>query len=57
MTHIDIKVYHVYCGKITNLPEIASLVRRYCIPAVNIFDRKVKRLQRERAAKRFGLIW
>ncbi|KAL1380729.1 hypothetical protein pipiens_013976 [Culex pipiens pipiens] len=34
-----------------SLPAIAPLVRRYCVPVVNIFDRKVKRLQRERAAK------
>lgn len=26
--------------------------RQYCVPVVNIFDRNVKRLQRERAAKR-----
>ncbi|XP_001870042.2 arginine-hydroxylase NDUFAF5, mitochondrial [Culex quinquefasciatus] len=34
-----------------SLPAIVPLVRRYCVPVVNIFDRKVKRLQRERAAK------
>lgn len=35
-----------------SIPAIAPLVRRYCVPVVNIFDRQVKRLQRERAAKR-----
>ncbi|XP_055533963.1 arginine-hydroxylase NDUFAF5, mitochondrial [Wyeomyia smithii] len=27
-------------------------IRRYCVPVVNIFDRNVKRLQKERAAQR-----
>ncbi|XP_055592558.1 arginine-hydroxylase NDUFAF5, mitochondrial [Uranotaenia lowii] len=34
------------------LKLISPQTRNFCIPVVNIFDRQVKRLQRERAAKR-----
>ncbi|XP_058830843.1 arginine-hydroxylase NDUFAF5, mitochondrial [Topomyia yanbarensis] len=40
---------------VTKLPKTLLnyiLARSYCVPVVSIFDRNVKRLQRERAAKR-----
>ncbi|XP_058461029.1 arginine-hydroxylase NDUFAF5, mitochondrial [Malaya genurostris] len=40
---------------VKKLPKIVlsnTSARSYCVPVVNIFDRNVKRLQRERAAKR-----